>query len=97
MMKPRLIIEKIDFNIEAYRDERGALSLPITELPTIPARLQSVSGSVDVHFKNGVEVSEQQLRVLGQQTEARFLLIKQTTTLDYLPDRMESRSSTLNN
>jgi len=64
MMKPRLIIEKIDFNIEAYRDERGALSLPITELPTIPARLQSVSGSVDVHFKNGVEVSEEQLRVL---------------------------------
>ena len=71
MMKPRLIIEKIDFNIEAYRDEGGALSLPITELPTIPARLQSVSGSVVVHFKNGVEVSEEQLRILGQQTEAR--------------------------
>mmetsp|Transcript_12009 Transcript_12009/g.15345 ORF Transcript_12009/g.15345 Transcript_12009/m.15345 type:complete len:162 (-) Transcript_12009:62-547(-) len=71
MMKPRLIIEKIDFNIDAYRDERGALSLPITELPTIPARLQSVSGSVAVHFKNGVEVSEEQLRILGQQTEAR--------------------------
>eukprot|EP00984_Skeletonema_dohrnii_P016610 scaffold7430_cov156-Skeletonema_dohrnii-CCMP3373.AAC.5 len=41
------------------------------QLPTIPARLQSVSGSVAVHFKNGVEVSEEQLRILGRQTEAR--------------------------
>lgn len=71
MMRPRLNIERIDFNIEAYRDERGALSLPITELPPIPARLQSVSGSVDVHFKDGADVSEEQLRVLGEQTEAR--------------------------
>ncbi|KAL7497458.1 hypothetical protein ACHAWT_007429 [Skeletonema menzelii] len=71
MMKPRLIIEKIDFDIEAYRDERGALSLPITELPLIPARLQRVTGVVVVHFKDGVEVSEEQLRILGQQTEAR--------------------------
>ena len=26
-LQPRLVIEKIDFNIKAYRDERGALSL----------------------------------------------------------------------
>jgi uncharacterized OsmC-like protein len=71
MMKPRLIIDKIDFNIEAYRDERGALSLPIYELPPIPARLKRVTGSVIVHFKGGEEVSEEQLRILGQQTEAR--------------------------
>jgi putative redox protein len=71
MMKPRLIIDKIDFKIEAYRDDRGALSLPITEFPPIPARLQRVTGSIVVHFKGGVEVSEEQLRILGQQTEAR--------------------------
>ena len=72
MMKPRLVIEKIDFNIEAYRDERGALSLPITEIPPIPARLQRVGGSVIVHFKDGGEdVTREQLRILGQQTEAR--------------------------
>ncbi|KAL7448938.1 hypothetical protein ACHAWC_001049, partial [Mediolabrus comicus] len=71
MMKPRLIIDKIDFNIEAYRDERGALSLPITETPTIPARLQKVAGTVIVTFKDGMEVSEEQLDILGKQTEAR--------------------------
>ena len=71
MMKPRLIIDKIDFNIEAYRDERGALSLPITETPTIPAHLQKVAGTVIVTFKDGMEVSEEQLHMLGKQTEAR--------------------------
>jgi putative redox protein len=71
MMKPRLLIDKIDFEMEAYRDERGALSLPITELPPIPARLQRVTGSVVVYFKDGAQVSEEQLRILGQQTEAR--------------------------
>lgn len=71
MMKPRLIIDKIDFNIHAYRDERGALSLPITETPTIPARLQKVAGTVIVTFKDGTEVSEEQLDILGKQTEAR--------------------------
>lgn len=71
MMRPRLLIEKIDFEIEAYRDERGAISLPITETPSIPARLQSVTGSVVVHFKDGMKVSEEQLRILGQQTEQR--------------------------
>ena len=71
MMTPRLLIDKIDFEIDAYRDERGALSLPITEAPPIPARLQRVSGSVVVHFKDGVDVSDEQLRILGEQTEQR--------------------------
>lgn len=71
MMKPRLLIDKIDFEIDAYRDERGALSHPITESPPIPARLQRVSGSVVVHFKDGVDVSEEQLRILGEQAEQR--------------------------
>mmetsp|Transcript_21853 Transcript_21853/g.35759 ORF Transcript_21853/g.35759 Transcript_21853/m.35759 type:complete len:222 (-) Transcript_21853:64-729(-) len=72
-MNPRLIIDKIDFDVEAYRDERGALEIPIIDkLPTIPARLQCVSGTVRVHFKQkGVQVSEEQLRILGEQTEAR--------------------------
>lgn len=71
MMEPRLIIDNIDFNIEAYRDQRGALSLPITETPAIPARLQKVAGTVIVTFKDGMEVSEEQLDMLGKQTEAR--------------------------
>jgi putative redox protein len=71
MMKPRLVIDKIDFNIEAYRDQRGALSLPIAVTPAIPARLQKVAGTVIVTFKDGTEVSEEQLHMLGKQTEAR--------------------------
>lgn len=71
MMNPRLLIDKIEFDVEAYRDERGALQQPIDELPAIPARLQQVSGTVRVHLKKGIRVSDEQLRVLGEQTEAR--------------------------
>lgn len=72
MMTPRLLIDRIDFDIEAHRDERGALELPIDKVPAIPARLQSVSGTVTVHFKKGFEdISDKQLRTLGEQTEAR--------------------------
>ena len=73
MMKPRLIIDKIEFvDINAYRDERGALELPIDDvLPTIPARLQYVSGTINVYFKKGMHVTEEQLSILAKQTEAR--------------------------
>lgn len=71
MMQPRLIIDSIDFDVKGYRDERGALSLPIDVLPAIPARLQSVSGTVTVHFKKGIDVNDEQLKVLGEQTEVR--------------------------
>ena len=37
MMKPRLLIDRIDFDIHGYRDERGALELPIDTVPSIPA------------------------------------------------------------
>mmetsp|Transcript_32635 Transcript_32635/g.62395 ORF Transcript_32635/g.62395 Transcript_32635/m.62395 type:complete len:147 (+) Transcript_32635:1-441(+) len=46
--------------------------------PTVPARLLRVGGTVRVHFKGKrgsmqkeVSVSEEQLRILGEQTEAR--------------------------
>ena len=72
MMKPRLIIDKIEFvEIKAYRDERGALELPIDVLPTIPARLQYISGIIKVYFKKGMNVTEEQLSILAEQTEAR--------------------------
>jgi putative redox protein len=71
MMKPRLLVDKIEFHIEGYRDERGALELPIEVTPTTPARLTSVSGTVTVHFKNGNSVTEAQLLMLKEQTEAR--------------------------
>ena len=75
MMTPRLLIDRIDFDINAYRDERGALMQPIDVVPSIPARLQCVSGTVKVYFKKGIDnnddVTEEQLKVLGEQTEAR--------------------------
>ena len=39
--------------------------------PTIPARLQCISGNVRVYFTKGVKVSEKQLEILGEQTGAR--------------------------
>ena len=72
MMKPRLLIDRIEFDIHGYRDERGALELPIDVVPSIPARLQCVSGSVKVYFKkNGMNVSDEELTLLAEQTEAR--------------------------
>lgn len=71
MMKPRLLVDKIEFDLVGYRDERGALELPIEDLPLIPARLERVSGIVKVHFKEGVAPSDLQLKMLKEQTEAR--------------------------
>ena len=71
MMEPRLLIDKMKFDVRAYRDERGALQLPIDEVPPIPARLQCVSCTVTVHLKKGEAASDGQLRMLGEQTEAR--------------------------
>ena len=71
MMKPRLTIDRMEFEVEAYRDERGALELPIGKVPEVPARLQRVSGTVKVFFGAGTKVSEEDLRVLGEQTELR--------------------------
>ena len=70
-MKPRLLIDKIEFDIQANRDARGALQQPIEETPDIPARLQYVSGTARVFFKGNDNVSLEQLQLLSEQTEAR--------------------------
>lgn len=71
MMRPRLPIERMEFGVSAYRDERGALELPIDKIPEVPAKLQRVSGTVTVHFQKGTEVSREQLAILAEQTETR--------------------------
>jgi len=85
-MNPRLVIDRMDFDIRAIRDERGALMHPVHEVPSTPARLTRVHGTVKVHFKKKkgtssssslsssssmVVVTREQLRVLAEQTEAR--------------------------
>ena len=68
-MIPRIFIHKIDFDIQAERDERGALTLPIDETPGIPARLQRIHGTIRVFAKS--TLSQEQLAILSKQTEAR--------------------------
>lgn len=70
-MKPRLIIERIEFDIAAHRDARGALHQPIDETPDIPARLKYVSGTAKVFFKGDKQVSNAELHLLGELTETR--------------------------
>ena len=71
MMWPRLPVESIVYDVTAFRDERGALELPIDEVPSVPPRLQMISGTVAVEFETGVEVTDEQLEILAEQTEAR--------------------------
>jgi putative redox protein len=54
-MHPRVTVERLDFALTGIRDERGALTLPITAATTsadpgnIPSRLQLVQGTITVH------------------------------------------------
>jgi len=70
-MNPRLLIEKIEYDVTAHRDERGALMLPIEEVPDVPARLQVISGNIHVFARGGKEITEEQLKILAEQTEQR--------------------------
>jgi putative redox protein len=72
-MKPeRLILERLEFfNIEAARDVRGALSLPIAESPAYSSRLQHISGSIVVYAQEGKEIGVDELALLREQTELR--------------------------
>jgi len=82
-MKPRVLVERLEFvDVVAHRDERGALSLPIDVTPTIPARLQSIEGTIRVFVRNtstnrkqqsftSGTVTSEQLTTLAEQTEAR--------------------------
>lgn len=71
MMKPRLLVDRIEFNIEARRDQRGALQLPIHEVPDIQARLEHVSGNATAFFKEDQNVTQNEIDLLREQTEAR--------------------------
>ncbi|EJK68021.1 hypothetical protein THAOC_10853 [Thalassiosira oceanica] len=66
-----LRVESMEYDVTAFRDERGALELPIDAVPSVPARLQRISGTVAVHFKAGIDVTEGQLQILAEQTETR--------------------------
>jgi hypothetical protein len=80
-LEPRILIERLEFvDIVAERDERGALSLPIeTDPPSTPARLQKITGTIQVYRKSLKKteaprpplLSQEQLDMLSRQTELR--------------------------
>lgn len=43
-MRPRLHVQRVDFELEAERDDRGATALPLDAAPPAPAMLQAVRG-----------------------------------------------------
>lgn len=70
-MRPvRLVIERMEFDLKASRDERGALSLPIETSPTVPSRLTRISGRVIVYAENQV-IADAAMQTLKEQTEQR--------------------------
>jgi uncharacterized OsmC-like protein len=83
-LKPRILIERLEFvDIVAERDERGALSLPIDVDPSVPARLQKITGTIQVYTRRTqtkkkkeeapppLALSQEQLDMLSRQTELR--------------------------
>lgn len=49
-MKPRLPLRGITFDYRGYRDNRGAVSLPLDRTPPAWARLARVAGVAVVHL-----------------------------------------------
>ena len=70
-LQPRLIIDRIEFQLEAFRDNRGALQLPIDIAPEIPSRLQRVSGTIRVFAAKGEVFPSEVLDAMKEQTEIR--------------------------
>jgi uncharacterized OsmC-like protein len=57
--KQRIVIERLEFhNIVAIRDERGSLQLPINEIPEIPSRILSITGTIQVYIKKSKSKSK---------------------------------------
>ncbi|KAL3941911.1 MAG: hypothetical protein SGBAC_003803 [Bacillariaceae sp.] len=68
----RLVIGRMEFDsIEGFRDERGALELPIEATPDVPSRLQRITGTIRVYERKGNPISVEQMELLKEQTEIR--------------------------
>ena len=65
---PRIVMGKIEFEINGNRDERGALHLPMYTEPPEPARLEHVWGSATVYDTNA---SQEQISALGAEVHRR--------------------------
>jgi hypothetical protein len=63
-MKPRIKIDKIDFNIKAERNEDGALLLPIgrTDLPS--SSLNHIYGTAYVYTKSSQVIKKKNIKLI---------------------------------
>ena len=68
----RFVLERLVFqDIQGERDERGALTLPIDEAPSVPSRLQRIHGTIIVYRAGGLPISNEEMTLLREQTESR--------------------------
>lgn len=70
-MKIGRAIDRVDFDVHAKRDQRGAIGLPIESNPDVPSRLDRVWGTATVHTKPGAAVSSEQVAALGERVHHR--------------------------
>jgi hypothetical protein len=71
-MKPSLDISSISFELEAVRNERGALSLPLAKPIPAVSHLQRIHGTARVVSSNlGVLITDEEVAELGRQVEQR--------------------------
>ena len=65
---PRIKMGRIEFDLNAKRDERGAISLPLGSPLPAPARLEHVSGTATVYDTNA---TQEQITRLGDEVHLR--------------------------
>lgn len=71
-----IILDKLEFiNIQGIRDQRGALSLPINTDPTIPSRLQYITGTIKVYA-----IKQENEKKKNQRTNATTTTTDSSTT-----------------
>jgi len=71
MQPERLVLDRLEFDLAAARDERGALQLPLEDALPVPSRLQQVTGTVRVYAVNNQAIGPAALELLKEQTELR--------------------------
>ena len=65
---PRIQMGRLEFDLQAKRDERGAITLPLTAPLPVPARLECVWGTATVH---DTEATQEQITTLGAEVHLR--------------------------
>jgi len=70
-MAPRILVDRIEFDLKAQRDGRAPLEMPLEKTPELTVRPTRVFGTATVYQRNGEPIAPEQLQLLGTQTEAR--------------------------